>query len=268
MYDAILGRIAEGRYPVGGVLPTRSELSGELNCSKDTLQRVMDKLAVEKYIRSRQGSKTVVLRRPSWASGGPQERPQLYSFLHELFVGREHVTLDVSALTGESFVGLFKAQVGRVQYGEFRPRTVRVRILLPDERAPLYYPRSLDPDDDSGLGGWRERVAEHVDVLRQCHTELSECGVESALEVRRLPMTPGFKLYVLNGSDVLLGYYLPVRKPVGPRGRTPVPGLDVMGVGAPLHHHPADPDEHSEFAALKHWFEAQWDMLGDPLASA
>ena len=55
-YQSILARLKAGRYPVGGRMPTESELSTQFRVSRVTIRRALDLLVREGYIESRQGS--------------------------------------------------------------------------------------------------------------------------------------------------------------------------------------------------------------------
>lgn len=55
-YRAILARLKEGRYPVGGRVPTEVELAEHFSVSRVTIRRALDMLVQDGYVESRQGS--------------------------------------------------------------------------------------------------------------------------------------------------------------------------------------------------------------------
>lgn len=55
-YRAILKRLKDGRYPVGGRVPTEAELSEQFDVSRVTIRRALDMLVQDGYVESRQGS--------------------------------------------------------------------------------------------------------------------------------------------------------------------------------------------------------------------
>ncbi|WP_348541626.1 GntR family transcriptional regulator [Streptomyces sp. MZ04] len=55
-------RLANGKYPLGGRLPTQRELASEFDVSRDTIQRVLRELSSEGLIRSKQGSGSRVVK--------------------------------------------------------------------------------------------------------------------------------------------------------------------------------------------------------------
>ncbi|MER5597784.1 GntR family transcriptional regulator [Streptomyces sp. NPDC002265] len=260
VYDALESRIADGTYPVGGTLPSQRVLAPNLNCSRDTVRKAARMLADAGLVDLKQGSGTVVLRKPS-SDSSPQDRPRLHSFMSRLFAAPE-ASLDVFVLTGESVVGLFRTQVQRVEDGEFTElRKVTVRFLLPAEDTALYYPRAWDPADDRPLRRWQEMARRNVADMEQCRSRLARCGVELDLEVRRIPLTPQFKLCVFNGTHVLKGYYR-LEQGIELEDGTAVEGaVDVMGVGATLRHFTADAGPDSEFFDLRGVFDDLWAMV-------
>jgi len=55
-YRTILERLKAGRYPIGGRIPTESELAEHFEISRVTIRRTLDMLVRDGYIESRQGS--------------------------------------------------------------------------------------------------------------------------------------------------------------------------------------------------------------------
>ena len=55
-YREILDRLKAGRYPVGGRIPTESELASHFDISRVTIRRALDMLVQDGYIERKQGS--------------------------------------------------------------------------------------------------------------------------------------------------------------------------------------------------------------------
>ncbi|MEM6610315.1 MAG: GntR family transcriptional regulator [Pseudomonadota bacterium] len=55
-YRTMLRHIKEGRYPVGGRVPTEVELASQFSVSRVTIRRALDLLVQDGYVESRQGS--------------------------------------------------------------------------------------------------------------------------------------------------------------------------------------------------------------------
>lgn len=55
-YQVIVQRLKSGRYPVGGRMPTESELAKHFDVSRVTIRRALDMLVQDGYVESKQGS--------------------------------------------------------------------------------------------------------------------------------------------------------------------------------------------------------------------
>lgn len=55
-YQIIVQRLKSGRYPVGGRMPTESELAQHFDVSRVTIRRALDMLVQDGYVESKQGS--------------------------------------------------------------------------------------------------------------------------------------------------------------------------------------------------------------------
>ena len=71
--DELRKDIAEGRYPVGEALPSIAKLGERFGAAGATVERALAVLREENIIMSRQGTPSVVTRRPEQAPAG--ERP-------------------------------------------------------------------------------------------------------------------------------------------------------------------------------------------------
>lgn len=60
-YRVILGRLKDGRYPIGGRLPTEGDLARTFEVSRVTIRRALDLLVQDGYVESKQGSGYTVL---------------------------------------------------------------------------------------------------------------------------------------------------------------------------------------------------------------
>lgn len=60
-YRVILDRLRAGRYPVGGRMPTESELAAHFDVSRVTIRKALDMLVQDGYVESKQGSGYTVL---------------------------------------------------------------------------------------------------------------------------------------------------------------------------------------------------------------
>lgn len=60
-YRVILQRLKDGRYPIGGRMPTEGELATSFDVSRVTIRRALDMLVQDGYVESKQGSGYKVL---------------------------------------------------------------------------------------------------------------------------------------------------------------------------------------------------------------
>ena len=98
--DELRGRIVAGQWQPGAQLPTRPELQRQLGVSHATLQRVIDRLLDEGFLRSNRRAGTFVADRPPHRSRyamlipfyRPEDRTGVWEALAAL--GREQETVD------------------------------------------------------------------------------------------------------------------------------------------------------------------------------
>jgi GntR family transcriptional regulator len=133
------GRLRDGLYPVGSLMPTEVELAAEFDTSRFTVREALRHLTETGFVERRQGVGTRVI------SGHPQVRySQSFDSLQELFqvavetfyvvIGSQDVTLDAELAT----------QIG-AKIGEAWIRVDGVRWTAPGGR-PLCYIQSYVPE--------------------------------------------------------------------------------------------------------------------------
>ncbi|EFL33101.1 transcriptional regulator [Streptomyces viridochromogenes DSM 40736] len=270
--ELLRDRIKDGTYPADSLLPPQRELAAGLGVSRDTIQRVLRQLSDEGLLDIRQGSGSRVRGGPP---GAPPEtaahveagRPALGAWIDRAFQEEAEVSLDVFSLTSETLVGHLTRQAERIIVEQKTPpRALRVRMLLPAEDEPLAYPRAQDPDDPRIHERWRMMARRYVRETRELVARLGDAGVDTDLQVRRVRLTPTFKLYVLNGKHMLYGMYKPERTVItlDDEEETQVEAVDVLGAFSKLHSFHASGDERDAafFEEKRDWFQSTWDVLG------
>ncbi|MFS4091369.1 GntR family transcriptional regulator [Streptomyces sp. AF1A] len=273
-------RIADGFYLMDTYLPSQNALAKEFGISRDTVQRALRVLRGEGWIQSRQGKGSRVVRNQRIHSPTPRasrSRRQLTlgPLLAEAFEQPE-VTLDIQTLTSESLDTHIRAQAERIRAKNIAPRRIALRLILPSAIDALPYPRGVrDGKDDERLRARLRGIAEtHTASLRKVLGELSTEGLVPSVEYefRHAPFAPTFKLYVINGSEVLHGPYIPLVRPVMLDTGEEVEAVDVLGLGATLTHHVRDGRADSPGTTfvdgMTAWFEATWELLTDEAAGA
>ncbi|WP_415949828.1 GntR family transcriptional regulator [Streptomyces sp. KLOTTS4A1] len=276
--DELRTRLRKGTYRVGQQLPPQRQLADELDVSRDTVSRVLRMLAKEGLIEARRGSGTRVREHPetlraqqqiqSLTRDGSSRRVTLGPLIARAFEAPE-VSLDVFTLTSESLDAHVRLQAERVRSGEIAPRSVTVRMLLPDASTHLPYPRSKDnPTDPRPQERLRAISENHSQSLKRALDELAREGLVQSVsvEIRTVPLAPAFKVYLLNGREALLGPYEVIERRIELLDGTPADIMDVLGLGSTLAHHVADDVDATSagavfVASLRSWFESLWELL-------
>ncbi|MFD7775265.1 GntR family transcriptional regulator [Streptomyces sp. NPDC059753] len=271
--EELRARLADGTYPVGSLIPPQRELADRFHVSRDTVQRALRELAGEGWIESRQGSGSRVLKNQRiqsyTAKASHEGRVSLGPLISEAFEQPE-VTLDVYTLTSESLDTHIRVQAERIRSGETAPEKVGIRILLPSESLKLPYPQAKGDPDDPRL---RERLLgithRHTASIRRELRQLQAEGLVPVAEfqVRHVPLTPAFKLYLLNGGEALHGPYEVIERPIVLDSGEEILALDVLGLGATLTHYVRDGDPNSRGSvfveSMGAWFGSVWNLIAE-----
>ncbi|NEB03883.1 winged helix-turn-helix domain-containing protein [Streptomyces sp. SID13726] len=267
-------RMANGRYPLNSLLPSQRDLAEEFGVSRDTVQRVLRELISEGWIRSRQGSgsrvvKVQLIHSPTSATQ-PDRMVTLGPLIGHAFE-QPDVRLDVFTLTSESLDTHIRVQAERIRAGAITPQSIALRMLVPSEELPAPYWQTKDGTHDELLKQRyldisRRHTPSVRSVLRNLHAEGRVPSV--TVEIRRIPLMPHHKLYLLNGVEAVLGPYEVYRRNIVlDDGREIEDALDVEGVSAGLTHHVKDPDPHAQGTvfvdSMQRWFNSLWNLLSE-----
>jgi len=258
--DALRAAILTRKLKPGDKLPSQAELAARYNVARMTVQQALRVLRAEGLTVSRQGSGVYVRERTERPVG---LRPHV-----EAVFERQHVSIDFAGFSGETLHGALQEPLDKIRAGQLRPRTIAIRILLPDLSVPVAIPSRAgdEPGDDPRVRKRSERIARrHVGAIIDSVQELADLGlVDSATaQARVFTGTPLFKLYILNCEEVFFGFY-PVTEHTVSVGGEAVPIYDAMGKDAVLFHHAADDDtttgkQYVEQART--WFDSMWDTI-------
>ncbi|MFF7281428.1 GntR family transcriptional regulator [Streptomyces griseorubiginosus] len=281
MEDVLREQLANGTYPKDSLLPPQRQLAKDFGVSRDTIQRALAQLTADGLVEARQGSGTRVIGAPSSLPAPPQsERPGAASLgpLIGWAFQQTEVSVDVFTLTAETLLRHLKNQLELISTeGSSKPRTLRIRMLLPWSAEPLAYPRARNEGDPRVWERWQRMIRLNISELDQLKDSFIGLGVDTLIDIRRFPMTPQCKLYVLNDEHMLFGLYPTLwRKIPVPRADRPwqdenVDSLDVLGLGSILSYHrrEADTKTHDSlfFTSTKDWFETSWENWHELLRS-
>lgn len=279
--DELRAEIEGGRLEVGDRIPTQHELKDRFDVSRPTIQRALLELRNTGHIESHQGLGTFVA---DWQRCAPGTVPEAHDdeaaasvvslprALEAAFSASE-VTMDVFTFTAETLNQSLGEPLARVRTGTLCPRSITLRLLVPDEEAVRHLPRSVaDPADPRPARRMRKILESStfnvVNTLRSLEREPAEVRPSVSVEIREVPLVPQEKLYVLNRREVLKGYYEVIEMPIRLRGqdgtKEQVPVYDVLGLTAPLFRHteagPAAQDTAIVQASMR-WFDSVWDQI-------
>lgn len=248
-------------YEPGERLPSGQQLADRYGVARMTVQQALRVLREEGLVVSRTGSGVYVRERTEKPVG---LRPHV-----ERAFEAERVTIDFFGFTGETLRGALQEPLDKVRAGRLTPRTVTIRLLVPDSTKPWSLP--CDPGTGRDVPAFRDRHAKmtggHIDAIRDNLTELDRLGLlqEATFTVRVQDNSPLFKLYLLNEREAFFGFYPPEPKTHRIDGKS-YTVLDLMGKDTTLFHHEANDDVDSlgtqYVRECSRWFDAMWDRVG------
>ncbi len=255
--------ILTGELEPGDRLPTVAALADEFGVSKTTVEKAIDVLKVERLVVARQGAGTFVRQVTTRPTG---LRPYLEAAFESAVV-----KIDFYGFSGETLHGAMTECLDKVRTGRYQPRSVDLRLMVPDTSAPWALPANSDGSDSPEFRQRHQKTIDRYALgLIESVEELVELGlVESgSVEIRTVGTPPMSKLYVVNEADVFFGWYPVTKHKVKHDGRT-LSVLDLMGKDTELFHfQPGQTDDpHSAFLSeALAFFESQWTLVAKPLS--
>jgi len=210
--DALRDRIRSGDLKAGDRLPTQAELAEEFGVERGAVRQALRALQEDGLLSN--VSKGSPPRIAPAAATPDEPQPTMVGLaprLTEAFKG-SRVRIDAACLTAETLMLALGEPVRLIHEGTLRPEKIDVRILLPSREINLAFPISVDPADehhDPVHKRWLEQRNAQGHVLRHNLQSLrSSHGIDVSVTFRALPFTPPVKLYLLNGVEALLAYYM------------------------------------------------------------
>jgi hypothetical protein len=180
---------------------------------------------------------------------------------------REHVTIDFAGFSGETLHGVTQEPLDMIRMGQGKPRSLTMRLLLPDTTRPMVLPcRTEDLADDPD---YRDRAhtltTRHARAIADSVQELTDMGlIETGnVEIRAHPCPPLFKLYILNGEEAFFGFYPIVQHNIqltsGPRVMYDLMGKDALVFRYSLHS--GNSADQLYIDQARHWFDTMWQTI-------
>ncbi len=214
------------------------------------------------------------LATPSPLRPADEPRPTMVGLpprLTEAFAAPE-VRVDAVCLTAETLLLALGEPVRLIHEGRIRPRSIDVRILLPSREINLAFPISVKSpgdtsvkilDDDPVHQRWLELRNVQGHVLRHNLLALrSRHGIDVQVTFRALPFTPPMKLYLLNGTEALMAYYMVTRLEEEVESQT-LEIYDAIGAASLLfsYERRAGMREAAFVEQSQMWFDALWETI-------
>ncbi|MCH6161104.1 GntR family transcriptional regulator [Streptomyces marispadix] len=271
---ALRERIDSGELPPGARIPTQKDLAAEYGVNRTAVRQALQELKHLGLITDTgRGAPPAVARADSSQEAPKPAGTELAERLYEAFRA-EHVTIDTYSLTTETFNNALARPHRSIVDGTLQPRSVTVRVILPSSEAYLALPRLINnPDDRRPLHRLHELQRTWATALRMSLEVFRDrYGVpEVSCQIRTVAATPLQKLYLLNGTEALLGYYHVVPEEVTYQGEE-LEIYDVLGFETALFRFSSgseNPDRQD--VAFVHdsqaWFDSLWDTIATPLTS-
>ncbi|HET9656246.1 MAG TPA: GntR family transcriptional regulator, partial [Kineosporiaceae bacterium] len=244
--------------------PSGPELATRYGVSRQTIQQALKPLRDEGLIVSQQGRGTYVRSRA--------ERPvELRPHLERAFSAPD-VFIDFSGFSGETLSGALQEPLDKIRGGTLAPRSISVRILIPDTERPWSIPCLTETLQDSPE--FRRRMARIADrsVGQLAHSieELSALQLvpETSVMVRSMPSVPLFKVYIINKAEIFFGLY-PITEHKLKLGDDMQTVWDLTGKDASLFHQ-ANEGANSTGALYveqyQNWFNSMWESVARELS--
>ncbi|WP_189323159.1 GntR family transcriptional regulator [Streptomyces flaveus] len=213
--DILRDRIRSGELKAGDRLPTQAELADEFGVERGTVRQALRALQEDGLLSNVSKGSPPRIAEVTPSTDKPQPTmvglaPQLM----EAFTAK-HVRIDAACLTAETLLTALGEPVRRIHAGDLRPESIDVRILLPSRDIDLAFPVPVEGrgDDDPVHRRWLEQRNAQGQVLRYNLLALrASHGIDVHVTFRALPFTPPVKLYLLNGVEALIAYYMLTRR--------------------------------------------------------
>jgi DNA-binding transcriptional regulator YhcF (GntR family) len=265
--DVLRERIRVGDLRAGDRLPTQAELAEEFGVERGTVRQALRALQDDGLLSNVSKGSPPRIAEPA-RTAGEQPQPTMVGLaprLAEAFATPQ-VRVDAACLTAETLMLALAEPVRLIHEGRIRPDSIDVRILLPSRDISLAFPVQVEgggEGDDPVHERWLAQRNAQAHVLRHNLRSLrSSHGIDVRVTFRALPFTPPVKLYLLNGSEALIAYYMVTR-----REETSDSGIldmyDVLGTESLLFSFERGTGQRDAafVEQSQKWFDALWETI-------
>ncbi len=267
--DTLRDRIRSGDLGPGERLPTQAELAEEFGVERGTVRQALRALQDDGLLSNvSKGSPPRVAETTPTTSHDPQ--PTMVGLAPRLAdaFSAPHVRVDAACLTAETLMMALGEPVRLIHEGTIRPESIDVRILLPSRKINLAFPvpveaRGEDDEEDPVHKRWLEQRNAQVRVLRHNLEALrTSHGLDVRVTFRALPFTPPVKLYLLNGREALIAYYMLMKREEQMDGGT-LEMYDAFGTQSLLFSFEKETGQRDAafVEQSQQWFDALWETI-------
>ncbi|MFC5856048.1 GntR family transcriptional regulator [Streptomyces chlorus] len=264
--DILRERIRAGELRAGERLPTQAELAEEFGVERGVVRQALRVLADDGLLSNVSKGSPPRIAEPAPASDEPQ--PTMVGLaprLTEAF-SAAHVRIDVVSHTSETLMVAVGEPVRLIHEGRLRPESIEFRVLLPSRTINLAFPVLVDEDAGAGdpvherwlqMRNAQAQVLQHnLQAVRHTH------GIDVHVRFRALPFTPPMKLYLLNGQEALLGYYMLARREEE-WGTQTLDMYDALGSQSLLFSFAKQAGQRDQafVEESQKWFDALWETI-------
>ncbi|MFE2022617.1 winged helix-turn-helix domain-containing protein [Streptomyces sp. NPDC059499] len=272
--DVLRERIRTGVLKTGAHMPTQAQLVEEFGVERGAIRRAVEHLKAEGMLTAvTRGAPPRIAGPPSVGGEADDAEPQQTAAVLGPKIlaafGAPEVRIDALCLTAESLSLALAEPLQRIRSGRLKPRSVKVRILLPDRHLDLAFPRPADDAEDAAQVHERWLNLRNIQGAALRHNLLamrSTLHLDVEVTFRALPFTPPVKIYLLNDSEALFAYYTVTRRQEQIDG-SPVELFDVLGSDSTLFMFNGDGGVRDEafVAQSSMWFEGLWTTVATDL---
>ncbi|MBG0854270.1 winged helix-turn-helix transcriptional regulator [Streptomyces spinoverrucosus] len=264
--DTLRDRIRSGDLKAGDRLPTQAELAEEFGVERGTVRQALRALQEDGLLSNVSKGSPPRIAVPS-ATGSSEPQPTMVGLAPRLtaaFADR-HVRIDAACLTAETLMLALSEPVRAIHEGRVHPESISARILLPSRDINLAFPISVEGggDDDPVHQRWlAQRNAQGQVLQHNLRSLRASHGIDVRVTFRALPFTPPVKLYLLNGREALMAYYLVTRR-AEDDGTGPLDMYDVLGAESLLFSFDREAGRR-DVAFVEQsqmWFNALWETI-------
>ncbi|MGW0488930.1 GntR family transcriptional regulator [Streptomyces olivaceus] len=262
--DVLRDRIRGGALKAGDRLPTQAELAEEFGVERGTVRQALRALQEDGLLTNVSKGSPPRIAEPAAPRAEPQ--PTMVSLGPRLAAAfaAPRVRVDVVCHTSETLMLALSEPLRLIHEGRIRPESIEFRVLMPSRDIDLAFPVLVeDEEDDPVHQRWLEMRNAQARVLQHnLHAVRSTHRIDVRIAFRALPFTPPTKLYLLNGEEALLGYYLLTRREEEYESRT-LEMFDALGSQSLLFSF-LKREGHRDAVFVEEsqkWFDALWETI-------